>query len=68
MALSTLRIGGVSPAPFDGLNLGSHVGDDPEAVAENRRLLVQQAQLPAEPQWLNQVHGTQIIKAMIRKF
>ena len=35
----TTRIGGVSEAPFDSLNLGLHRGDDPENVAENRRLL-----------------------------
>ncbi|MDQ7016480.1 MAG: laccase domain-containing protein, partial [Gammaproteobacteria bacterium] len=62
-ALSTLRIGGVSQAPFDGFNLASHVGDNPEAVAQNRRLLRHHAKLPAEPQWLNQVHGREIIKA-----
>src|SRR5690606_8196520 len=30
---------GVSLAPFDSLNLGLHVGDDPLAVTENRRRL-----------------------------
>ncbi len=33
----TLRSGGVSAAPFDSLNLGLHVGDDPASVLENRR-------------------------------
>ncbi len=42
--------------PCDSLNPASHVGDDPAAVAENRRILRQS--LPAEPLWLNQVHGT----------
>lgn len=32
----TARHGGSSPAPFDSLNLGSHVGDDPSAVRDNR--------------------------------
>lgn len=32
----TDRAGGVSAAPFASLNLASHVGDDPEAVAANR--------------------------------
>jgi len=36
-SLLSLREGGVSRAPFDSLNLGDHVGDDPAAVAENRR-------------------------------
>lgn len=59
--LSTLRgqgAGGASKAPYAGFNLGDHVGDDPLAVAENRRNLVREAGLPAEPMWLSQVHGT----------
>jgi copper oxidase (laccase) domain-containing protein len=38
-ACVTTREGGVSEAPFDSLNLGDHVDDRPEAVAENRRRL-----------------------------
>ena len=39
-AVTTTRHGlGVSQAPFDHLNLGARCGDDPAAVAENRRLL-----------------------------
>jgi hypothetical protein len=59
-ALSTLRVGGVSLPPCGSLNLGAHVEDDPAAVAENRRLLRTAAQLPAEPAWLRQVHGTAV--------
>jgi polyphenol oxidase len=59
--VSTLRgapgAGGASHAPYGYFNLGSHVGDDPLAVAENRRILVREAGLPAEPSWLAQVHG-----------
>lgn len=33
----TTRSGGVSAGPYASLNLGLHVGDDPEAVVENRR-------------------------------
>jgi hypothetical protein len=57
-ALSTTRTGGVSHAPYASLNLGQHVGDDPAAVRENRRRL--RAVLPAEPVWLQQVHGTRV--------
>lgn len=53
----TLRAGGVSAGPFESLNLGAHVGDDPEAVRENRARFVETCQLPAEPNWLTQVHG-----------
>jgi YfiH family protein len=57
-ACTTTRSGGVSLPPYDTLNLATHVGDDALAVAENRRHLHEQLQLPAEPRWLNQVHGT----------
>jgi purine-nucleoside/S-methyl-5'-thioadenosine phosphorylase / adenosine deaminase len=59
-AAFTLRGGGVSVSPFDSLNLGAHVGDDPAAVAENRRRVRVRLKLPAEPNWLEQVHGTQV--------
>ena len=56
--LSTLRgPQGASKAPYTHFNLGGHVGDDPAAVAENRRHLRAAAGLPSEPKWLNQVHG-----------
>lgn len=60
-ALSTTRAGGVGKAPYDTLNLGTHVGDDPSRVADNRGI-VRQA-LPAEPRWLNQVHGSTVVDA-----
>ncbi len=58
---STWRVGGVSLAPRDSLNLGTHVGDDPEAVRENRSRL--RRALPDEPVWLEQVHGTDVFDA-----
>ncbi|HVT70149.1 MAG TPA: laccase domain-containing protein, partial [Trebonia sp.] len=36
-AVVSTRHGGVSTGVYDSLNLGGHVGDDPAAVAENRR-------------------------------
>jgi YfiH family protein len=56
----SLRSGGVSRAPWDGLNLGLAVGDEPVAVAENRRRFA--AALQARPVWLRQVHGTSVIE------
>ncbi len=56
---TTLRNGGVSLPPYDSLNLGDHVGDDPAAVAENRQRL----KLPGEPIWLKQTHSTRIVNA-----
>jgi YfiH family protein len=60
-ALQTTRLGGVSLPPYDSLNLGMHVGDDPLAVASNRHSLSRW--LPSEPVWLEQVHGTAVLLA-----
>src|SRR5690606_12038036 len=60
-ASSTLRGGGVSTGSYASLNLGTHVGDAPEAVAENRRRLAAALALPAAPCWLDQVHGARIL-------
>ena len=59
-AFCSERAGGVSAAPYDTLNLGDHVGDDPLAVAENRRRLA--AQLRARPVFLKQVHGRGVMR------
>ena len=58
-----MRTGGVSVGTFASLNLGTHVGDDAPrwpriGCACGRRL-----QLPREPLWLNQVHGTTVVEA-----
>ncbi len=60
---TTTRQGGVSESPYDSLNLGDHVGDNVEAVASNRSLLKQYCDLPAEPVWLKQVHGIEVVDA-----
>lgn len=60
-ALVTTRTGGASAGPYASMNLAAHVGDDPAAVAENRRRL--RAHLPAEPHWLAQVHGSRVVRA-----
>lgn len=57
-ACATTRAGGVSQGPWASLNLATHVQDDPAAVAENRRRLSGRLNLPADPLWLTQVHGT----------
>ena len=44
----TTRAGGVSAAPYDSFNLADHVGDDPAAVAANRRRLASVIGLPPE--------------------
>jgi YfiH family protein len=60
-ACVTTRAGGVSLAPFDSLNLGNHVDDDPAAVAENRRRLTDRFAM--RPAWLQQVHGIDVVEA-----
>lgn len=61
-AVST-RFGGVSHAGYASLNLADHVGDDPAAVAENRRRLADALTLPQPPRWLAQVHGIAVVQA-----
>ena len=60
-ALVTTRAGGVSRGPYASFNLGAHVGDDAAAVERNRERL--RSSLPAEPAWLQQVHGTEVVDA-----
>jgi hypothetical protein len=60
--ISTRRAGGVSRGPYASLNLAAHVGDDPAAVEANRAILRNGASLPAEPLWLEQVHGTVVVE------
>ncbi len=60
-ALQTTRSGGYSKAPYDSLNLGTHVGDNPLVVNRNRMLLA--PLMPSEPVWMNQVHGVHVVDA-----
>lgn len=62
-AVVTTRRGGVSVGPYASLNLAAHLGDDPSAVAENRRRLCAALDLPSEPRWLTQVHGATVTVA-----
>jgi YfiH family protein len=61
-AYATTRHGGVSVPPWDSLNLGDHVGDDPLAVVRNRLTLSRQLALPGSPHWLEQVHGACVVE------
>jgi polyphenol oxidase len=57
----TDRWGGVSAAPYEELNLGGAVGDDPAAVRANRELAARTLGLdPARVVWMNQVHGREV--------
>lgn len=64
-ALFTTRAGGSSRPPFDTLNLGDHVGDDPHAVQANRQRLqaaLQHITPQARAVFLQQVHGTAVAR------
>src|SRR5690606_37165288 len=57
------RQGGCSAPPWDTLNLGAHVGDDPGVVEENLRRLMTAANLPlAALRRTSQVHGDRVLK------
>jgi YfiH family protein len=57
----TDRWGGVSAAPYEELNLGGAVGDDPGAVRANRELAAKSLGLdPGRVVWMNQVHGADV--------
>ncbi|GHD97885.1 laccase domain protein [Streptomyces alanosinicus] len=62
----TDRWGGVSAAPYEELNLGGAVGDDPEAVRANRDIAAKALGLDAgRVVWMNQVHGADV--AVVRE-
>jgi YfiH family protein len=59
-ALMTTRLGGVSVAPWDSLNLGRSSGDDPDAIASNRARVAQAS--GATHVYMSQVHGDRVLK------
>ncbi|MDI2126192.1 peptidoglycan editing factor PgeF [Yinghuangia seranimata] len=57
----TDRWGGAGAAPYEELNLGGHVGDDPAVVRENRARTARELGVdPARVVWMNQVHGRDV--------
>lgn len=57
VAYTTTRAGGVSLDAFEGLNVGLHVGDNPECVMANRAMLPHADNII----WLNQTHSSTVI-------
>lgn len=56
------RLGGVSSAPYESLNLGLRVGDDPEKVVENRRILFRELGMSLERSvWCRQIHADGVV-------
>ncbi len=62
-AVVTTRLGGNSPAPWKGFNLGSNTGDHVERVEQARRHVHQRLGSDHPPVWLEQVHGDRLIRA-----
>lgn len=61
-AVVTTRAGGVSTGPYESLNLGLHVGDDPAAVVENRRRAAAALDLALEDLvFCEQSHGPNVV-------
>jgi len=60
IGIFSLRHGGISPPPFDSLNLGSGLGDDEENVTHNINTLIREADLPGVPHRAMQVHGADV--------
>ncbi|MCW2905051.1 MAG: hypothetical protein JWO67_7316 [Streptosporangiaceae bacterium] len=60
-AAFTDRAGGASAAPYDSLNLGGAVGDEPETVRRNRELAGKALDIdPGRTVWMRQVHGAEV--------
>jgi polyphenol oxidase len=63
-AFVTGRSGGLSPAPYESLNLGDHVDDDPTNVVENRRRVAEAIGVDASRLVIiDQVHGRDVVIA-----
>jgi polyphenol oxidase len=61
-ALVSTREGGLSSPPYEALNLGLRVGDDPEKVVENRRHLLRTFGMGLERSvWCRQVHADGVV-------
>lgn len=59
----TARTGGGSTGPYDGLNLGGHVGDEPATVEGNRLHLARGLGVPRDRLlFLDQVHGSRVVE------
>lgn len=64
MRALTSRAGGASRGRYAGLNVGEHVGDDPAAVAANRRAVADVVGVPVERLLIaRQVHGRHVVVA-----
>ncbi|MFM1895057.1 MAG: peptidoglycan editing factor PgeF [Pseudomonadota bacterium] len=63
VARVSTRLGGVSQGPYESFNIGLHVGDESRDVQVNRRTLVSALDAGLQLRWLDQVHGSQVVRA-----
>jgi YfiH family protein len=63
VAFSTTRVGGFSEGAYEGLNIGHHVGDAEEVVAQNRKILSSELPPQCSVAWLTQEHGAKVVAA-----
>jgi len=66
LALQTSRVSPIEKSadansPYQGFNLGLHVGDAPELVNQNRQYLETLLPEQTKIQWLEQVHGNEVV-------
>ncbi|MBH44434.1 MAG: hypothetical protein CMD88_03160 [Gammaproteobacteria bacterium] len=59
-AYVTTRIDGFSKGKYKHANMSFDVGDSYLSVKKNRKDIVQSLDLPSEPNWMKQIHGTKI--------
>lgn len=62
-AYTTTRKGGFSRAPYNSLNIATHVGDNLHDVSKNQELLKKNLYLKKPIVWLEQIHGNTVISA-----
>lgn len=60
-AYTTTRLDEDSSSSLGNFNLGKHLGDDIDQVEKNRNLIVSELNLPCQPTWLIQTHGTTVV-------
>ncbi|MFA0506358.1 peptidoglycan editing factor PgeF [Vibrio sp. 10N.222.54.B12] len=63
-AFASTRFDGFSTGAYQGLNLGTHVGDDASLVENSRAWLKRHANMPTAPVWLNQTHSTDVVTVL----
>lgn len=58
----SLRTGGVSPPPFDSLNLADDTGDEPDHVQQNLDTLLRESGIGRKPHRARQMHGREVLQ------